>query len=243
MSTSTDVPVRQPRGITGVLPYLLDIIIPLVSYYVLTAVGLSSFWSLVIGGGLTAIVSILNTIRRGRIDNLGVLVIAEIALGLVLDLAVRDPRLTLARGSLFIALAGIWILGNTFTGRPVTVDITKTFAAKKGGKNGIMAFEWLADNSRRFVRIQRSLSTVWGVMFLAYAVVRVAVIFSVSISEAVWLTEIPGIIAAAICLIASARAGKQLETLVNDRMERMSGKPEGFQAGTGSQGHRRQTTP
>lgn len=225
MSTSTDVPVRQPRGIIGVLPSLLDIIIPLVSYYVLTAVGLSSFWSLVTGGGLTAIVSILNTIRRGRLDNLGVLVIVEIALGLVLDLAVRDPRLTLARGSLFIALAGIWILGNTFTGRPVTVDITKTFAAKKGGKNGIIAFEWLAGNSKRFVRIQRSLSTVWGVMFLAYAVVRVVVIFSVSISGAVWLTEIPGIIAVAICLIASARAGKQLETLVNDRMEHMSGKP------------------
>src|ERR1017187_868069 len=99
------------------------------------------------------------------------------------------------------------------------------FAAKKGGKNGIIAFEWLAGNSRRFVRIQRSLSTVWGVMFLAYAVVRVVVIFSVGISEAVWLTEIPGIIAVAICLIASARAGKQLETLVNDRMEHMSGKP------------------
>jgi hypothetical protein len=50
-------------------------------------------------------------------------------------------------------------------------------------------------------------------------------VFSVSISEGVWLTEIPGIIAVVICLIASARAGKQLETLVNDRMEHMSSKP------------------
>lgn len=225
VSTPTDVPVRQPRGIIGTLPYVLDIIIPLVSYYALTAAGLSSFWSLVIGGGLTATVSVINTIRRGRIDNLGVLVIVEIALGLALDLTVRDPRLTLARGSLFIALAGIWILVNTFTVRPVTVDITKTFAAKKGGRNGILAFEWLAGNSQRFVRIQRSLSTVWGVMFLAYAVVRVAVIYSVSISEGVWLNEIPGIIAVAICLIASARAGKELETLVNDRMKQMSDKP------------------
>jgi hypothetical protein len=215
--------VRQPPGILGVLPYLLDIIVPLVSYYMLTAAGLSSFWSLVAGGGLTAIVSILNTIRGGRIDNLGILVIAEIALGLALDLAVHDPRLTLTRGSMFIALAGIWILVSTFSGSPVTVNVTKTFAAKKGGKNGIIAFEWLADNSRRFVRIQRSLSTVWGVMFLAYAVVRIVIIFSVGISEAVWLTETPGVIAVVICLIASARAGGQLETLVNNRMEHMSG--------------------
>jgi hypothetical protein len=225
VSTSTEGHLRRAPGIIGVLPYLLDIIIPLVSYYVLTSVGLSSFWSLLAGGALTAIVSIINTIRRGRIDNLGILVIVEIALGLVLDLAVRDPRLTLARGSLFIALAGIWILVNTFTGRPITVDVTKPFAAKKGGQNAIIAFEWLAENSHRFVRIHRSLSTVWSLMFLAYAALRVIVIYSVSTSEAVWLNEIPGIIAVVICLIASARAGKQLEALVNDRMEHMSATP------------------
>lgn len=225
VSTSTEGQLRHARGITGALPYLLDIIIPLVSYYVLTSAGLSSFWSLVAGGALTSITSVINTIRRGRIDSLGILVIAEIALGLGLDLAVRDPRLTLARGSLFIALAGIWILVNTFTGRPVTVSVTKSFAARKGGKNGIIAFEWLAENSRRFVRIQRSLSTVWGVMFLAYAAARVVIIYSVGISEAVWLTELPGILAIAICLIASARAGKQLEALVNDRMEHVPGNP------------------
>jgi hypothetical protein len=96
----------RARGITGLLPYLLDILLPLVSYYALTAAGLSPFWSLVTGGALTSIVSVRNTIRRGRLDSLGVLVIAEIALGLALDLAVRDPRLTLARGSLLISLAG-----------------------------------------------------------------------------------------------------------------------------------------
>ncbi|WP_203922953.1 VC0807 family protein [Rugosimonospora africana] len=221
MSTTTESQLRRTRGIIGVLPYLLDIVVPLVSYYVLTSVGLSPFWSLLTGGALTTVVSIVNTIRRGKIDNLGILVIVEIALGLVLDLAVRDPRLTLARGSLFIALAGVWILVNTFTGRPITVDATKPFAAKKGGTDGIVAFEWLARNSPRFLRIHRSLSTVWSVMFLAYAAVRVVVIYRVTISEAVWLTEVPGVIAIAVCLIASARAGKQLEALVTDRMEHL----------------------
>ncbi|GIH19500.1 hypothetical protein Raf01_76720 [Rugosimonospora africana] len=221
VSTTTESQLRRTRGIIGVLPYLLDIVVPLVSYYVLTSVGLSPFWSLLTGGALTTVVSIVNTIRRGKIDNLGILVIVEIALGLVLDLAVRDPRLTLARGSLFIALAGVWILVNTFTGRPITVDATKPFAAKKGGTDGIVAFEWLARNSPRFLRIHRSLSTVWSVMFLAYAAVRVVVIYRVTISEAVWLTEVPGVIAIAVCLIASARAGKQLEALVTDRMEHL----------------------
>src|SRR5580698_2039977 len=190
MSASSDVPVQPPGGMIGVLPYLLDVVIPLVSYYALTAAGLSPFWSLVIGGALTGVTSIVNTIRRGKIDKLGALVIVELGLGIALTLTTRDPRLVLARGSLYVALAGIWILANVFTSRPVTVDVTKTFAAKNG-KNAIIAFEWLAANSKRFMRIQRSISAVWGGMFLAYAAVRVVIIFSVSISHAVWLTELP----------------------------------------------------
>jgi hypothetical protein len=55
--------------------------------------------------------------------------------------------------------------------------------------------------------------------------VRVIIIYRVSVSEGVWTTEIPGIIAIGICLIVSRQAGKRLEALVNDRMEYMSKNP------------------
>ena len=212
-------------GFLRVLPYFLDVIVPLVSFYVLRTAGLSTFWALVVGGALTAPISVVNTIRRGKLDRLGILVIAELVLGIVLDLTVRDARFTLARGSLFIALAAIWILASAFTSRPLTVDATKPFAAAKGGQNGSNAFEWLAANSSRFLRIHRCVCVVWGVLLLAYATVRVIIIYSVSVSEGVWTTEIPGIIAIGICLIVSRQAGKRLEALVNERMEHMSKNP------------------
>ncbi len=219
VTTTTDARVQRSRGFLGVLPYLLDIVIPLVAYYSLTAVGLTTFWALVIGGGVTAVVALVNTIRRGRLDKLGVLVILEVALGLTLDLTVQDARLTLARASLFILVAGVWILATTFTGRPVTIPVTKGFAAKKGGREGADAFEWLADNSAPFMRVQRWLSSVWAIMFLAYALLRVVVIYNVDISQAVWLNEIPGLIAVVLCIAASARAGKKLEAMVTARMD------------------------
>jgi hypothetical protein len=225
MSASPENKARPAGGIIGVLPYLLDIIVPLVLFYVLQAAGLSVFWSLVLGGAVTAPISVVNTIRRGKLDKLGVLVIAELVLGIVLDLTVQNARFTMARGSLFVALAGIWILASAFTRRPLTVDATKPFAAQKGGRRGITAFEWLAENSPRFLRIHRSISVLWGVMLLAYAATRVIIIYSVSVSEAVWTTEFPGIIAIGICLIASRQAGKRLEALVNDRMEQLPGNP------------------
>jgi hypothetical protein len=225
MSANPENQAPPAGGFLRVLPYFLDVIVPLVSFYVLRAAGLSAFWSLVIGGALTAPISVINTIRRGKLDKLGVLVIAELVLGIVLDLTVRNARFTLARGSLFVALAGIWILASAFTSRPLTVDATKPFAAAKGGRSGIDAFEWLAGNSLRFLRIHRSICALWGVLLLAYAAVRVIIIYSVSISEAVWTTEFPGIIAIGICLIASRQAGKRLEALVNERMEHMSKDP------------------
>jgi hypothetical protein len=214
--------IRRAGGVIAVLPYLLDFIVPLVAFYALTAAGVSSFWSLTIGGALTGVTSVVNTVRRRRLDGLGLLVIAEIALSLVLIATTRDPRLVLARSSLYLALAGIWVLASAVIRRPVTISTSKGFAAKDNGADGILAVDWLTANSEPFMLIHRRLSALWGVMFLGYAVVRVVIIYHTTVARAVSVTEIPGIIAIGICLIASRQAGKRLEALVKERL-RVSG--------------------
>jgi hypothetical protein len=234
-SASPEGQPRQARAIIAALPYLLDFTVPLVAFYALTAAGLSSFWSLTIGGALTGVISVVNTIRRGKLDGLGLLVIAEIALSLVLIATTRDPRLVLARSSLYLALAGIWVLASAVIGRPVTINTSKAFAARSDGQNGIAAVEWLAANSAPFLRIHRGLSALWGGMFLLYAVVRVIIIYSTSVSRAVSISEIPGIVAVGICLIASRQAGKRLEALANERIRQADGGAA-RNPGTGSSG-------
>jgi hypothetical protein len=223
MPAVTEGPGRRSRGIVQVLPFLLDLVVPLAAFYALTAAGVSSFWSLIVGGSLTGVISVANTIRRRKLDALGLLVIAEIALSLVLIATTRDPRLVLARNSLYLALAGIWVLASAVIRRPVTISTSKAFAARSGGQPGVAAVDWLAANSAPFMRIHRGLSAFWGVMFLVYAVVRVVIIYHTSVSRAVSITEIPGVIAIGICLIASRQAGKRLEALVVDRL-RQSGE-------------------
>jgi hypothetical protein len=215
--------IRRAGGVIAVLPYLLDFIVPLVAFYALTAAGVSSFWSLTIGGALTGVTSVVNTVRR-RLDGLGLLVIAEIALSLVLIATTRDPRLVLARSSLYLALAGIWVLASAVIRRPVTISTSKGFAAKDNGADGILAVDWLTANSEPFMLIHRRLSALWGVMFLGYAVVRVVIIYHTTVARAVSVTEIPGIIAIGICLIASRQAGKRLEALVKERLRESGGR-------------------
>jgi hypothetical protein len=218
MPAGTEGQPRQARAIIAALPYLLDFIVPLVAFYALTAAGLSSFWSLTIGGALTGVTSVVNTIRRRKLDGLGLLVIAEIGLGLVLIATTRDPRLVLARSSLYLALAGIWVLASAVLRRPVTINTSKAFAARSDGQQGIAAVDWLAATSAPFLRIHRWLSALWGGMFLLYAVARVVIIYHTSVARAVSISEIPGIIAIGICLIASRQAGKRLEALANERI-------------------------
>lgn len=217
----TETPTRHPiHALLRLLPYALDVVLPIASYAALTSMGVSTFWALVVGGLLTAATSVVNTLRRRRLDKLGGLVLLEVALGLVLDVVVRDPRLMLARGSLYLAVGACWALANTFTARPLTVDASKPMAAK-GGPSAIAAYEWCAAHSPAFLRVHRVLSLVWSAMFIAYAVLRVMIIYSASsVDQSVWLNEIPGVVTLGICLFASARAGKQLKKIVEARMAR-----------------------
>jgi hypothetical protein len=212
---------RTRPGFLGVLPYLFDIVIPLVTYYVLKSFGASDFSALLAGGLLTSANTLMNTIRRGRLDSLGVLVVLELVVGIALDVTLRDPRLLLARGSFFVAVAGVWALATTFTSRPMTVDASKPMAAK-GGPRRLAAFEWCARHHPVFLRVHRRLSLLWSLMFIAYAVLRVVIIYRAgSVGASIWLNEIPGIVGVAICLAASARAGKVLEKIVDRRVARM----------------------
>ncbi len=224
----TETPTGRPiHVLLRLLPYALDVVLPIASYAVLTSLGVSTFWALVVGGLLTAVTSVVNTVRRRRLDKLGGLVLLEVALGLVLDFVVRDPRLMLARGSLYLAIGAAWVLANAFTARPLTVDASKPMAAK-GGPRGIAAYEWCATHSPAFLRIHRVLSLVWSAMFIAYAVLRVVIIYSASsVDQSVWLNEIPGIAALGICLFASARAGDRLAKIVGARMAGTAGEPVG----------------
>src|SRR5438874_10824041 len=99
--------------------------------------------------------TVANSVHSHSLNRLGALVLFEVALGLVLDFVIRDPRLMLARGSLYLAVGAVWVLVNVFTTRPLTVDAAKPMAARHGPRV-TAAYEWCAANSPVFLRIPRA---------------------------------------------------------------------------------------
>ena len=73
-----------PSRWRALLPTLLDLVIPTAGYFLLHWAGLSDVWALTIAGSATGVNALVHTIRRGRLDVLGLLVVAEVAVSVVL---------------------------------------------------------------------------------------------------------------------------------------------------------------
>src|SRR4030095_6542208 len=98
-------PPPAPSRWRALLPTLLDLVIPTAGYFLLHWAGLSDVWALTIAGAVTALHAAVITIRRGRLDALGLLIVAEIAVSVALTVITQDPRLVLARPAVYLAVA------------------------------------------------------------------------------------------------------------------------------------------
>ena len=72
-------PVNVSRVFLG---YLADIVLPMVLYFVLHRLGFSDLAALAAGIAVALIATIANTVRRGKIDRVGIIVLLEIALSI-----------------------------------------------------------------------------------------------------------------------------------------------------------------
>jgi hypothetical protein len=118
-STQTAVPARDRSRLRSAATIVIfDIAGPLAAYSVLRAAGLSTVSALVLSGALPGVAVLGGLIRRRRLDAIGVLVLAGIAVGTVLGLLSGNARLVLVEGSVPTAVFGLACLGSLWSGRP-----------------------------------------------------------------------------------------------------------------------------
>src|SRR5215471_15975098 len=98
---------------------VFDIVGPLVAYSLLRSAGQSAVSALVLSGIFPALGVAVGLARRRRIDTVGVLVLAGIAVGTVVGLVSHDARLVLVEGSVPTAVFGLLCLGSLWTNRPL----------------------------------------------------------------------------------------------------------------------------
>jgi hypothetical protein len=168
---------------------LLDIAGPLVVYRLCRAAGVSEVWSLVISGLPPGIGVMFDLLRWRTLEVVGAVVLGGIALSIVLAFISNNPQVVLLEGAALTAAFGVGCLASLNRRRPLIFYFAQAFY---GGRHSADGMELDADfdryaDARSFWKI---VTTVWGITYLAEAIVRAVVIQYVSTGAALTFNRI-----------------------------------------------------
>ena len=174
---------------------IFDIAGPLVAYSALRSAGLSTVSALVVSGAFPALGIAAGLVRHRRVDTIGVLVLAGIAVGTILGLLSGNPRLVLVEGSVPTAMFGLFCLASLWSSRPLIYRFSLEFMGADTPKGREFAALWRYPGFRHIFRL---FTIVWGVTYLAEAVARVIIVETTSTATALTISKVmPYAVAAA----------------------------------------------
>lgn len=151
---------------------LLNAVAPYVAYQVLTAHGASEVAALSIASVFPLAALIREAVRARRLEFIGLLSVASIAVGLLSGLVSHDPHVLLVKDSLVTGVLGLGFLGSLLAPRPLVFIFAKQFSAAE------LEQRWV--HSAQFRARLRQMTVVWGVALLVEATLRVVLAFLVS---------------------------------------------------------------
>ncbi|HEY7305322.1 MAG TPA: VC0807 family protein [Bryobacteraceae bacterium] len=215
--------LKQPTSPFAIfLGYLLDIVAPIATYFALhRLLGLSDFWALIAGSFISVFTTAVNTIRRKRLDRVGVLVLLEIGASIALLFVTRDPRLLLVKPSFYTAIAGVYMIATSFRGRPLTYEGVKQVGTK-GDPLRTAAFERAWEQSSPFRSSLRISAIGWGIAFIADAVIRAVIVYRFPLARAAWLSNLPHLAALILLILFSALMGRKTKRIVDEQVQQLT---------------------
>lgn len=198
--TSAQTPssvAAKPRGkpldqvFNWVPAILFSIVLPYVTYGQLTDRHImGAVPALLLSGVWPAAESLVTLAIRRKVDELGVLVLVMLAASVVSMLAFNSPSMVLMKDSGITGLFGLAVLFSLLLPRPLMFYFGRKFATN-GTKaaaeywNGLWQYPG-------FRHTQRVLTVVWGVAFLAEALLRIAIVAAhvLSIKNAMLMSNV-----------------------------------------------------
>jgi hypothetical protein len=242
--TRQPAPPAAATRLRALLPILLDLVIPTAGYFLLHGAGLSQVWALTVAGSATAVNAAVTTVRRGRLDALGLLVVAEIGVSVALAASTGDPRLVLARPAVYLAVAGLVNLISCVAGRPLSYTAA-TPMATKGDPQRAVAYARAWHHSPELRAIHRQLTAGIGLAMIVYAVVRVLIVYSFSTGTALVVQEVPGLVLLALVVALIRLRVPRLRRIVDAEQAALTTEAvtSGTNAGTAGAEHDHQPSP
>ncbi|MFI0807166.1 VC0807 family protein [Streptomyces echinatus] len=194
MTTNTGSQVRKPNMLDNFKPLLIDVAVPLGSYYVFKdALGMSTFAALAWSSVVPAVRTVWSLVTERKTNGLAGLILVVNVISLLLSLVSGDPRLMLAKDSGVSSTVAIGILVSVWLGKPMMTAGMKPFLIK-GDAAKEAAWQRLASGaaagSAAFRRKENAFSLVWGVVLFAECVARFVGAYTIPVDTMVWLGSV-----------------------------------------------------
>lgn len=125
--------------------------------------------------------SVVEFVRKRRVDAVSMLVLAGIALSLLAFIGGGDARFLQLREKLVTVTIGLVFLGSAAIGRPLIYYLARAGMQRRGSSE-LAEFESMRNNVY-FRRSMAMMTVVWGVGLLADAAAGVALVLTLSIHD------------------------------------------------------------
>ncbi len=179
--------LQGPSGLTALRAlygngwsFLFTIALPFIGYQVLTLEHVKSVVALSLVSIFPLGATLVGWVRTRRVDILGALSFVFIVVGVATGLITGSPRFLLLKESAFTGIFGLVFLGSLLRERPVMFYFGRQFATG-GDPDRVAAWDGLWQYPQ-FRHAQRVITAVWGIGWLADALVRVGLVFVLSVT-------------------------------------------------------------
>ncbi|MFB7662807.1 VC0807 family protein [Kitasatospora sp. NPDC056138] len=188
---SDQTPARR-SGVSAlgwVLTIVCNIVAPILTYNQLTGHGCNDFTALLVSAGWPVLDLLINIAWKRRLDEFAVISLIFVALTMAVTLVgPHSARLLLVKDSLVTGLFGVLCLITLAAPRPLMFYFGRKFATDGSAEalerwNGL----WVHESFRT---VQRNLTLVWGVAYLAEAALRVGLSYALSTGGMVTLNSV-----------------------------------------------------
>jgi hypothetical protein len=188
-------PAVRSRVVYFAMIAVFDIGGPLAAYSLLRSAGLSPVRALVLSGVFPALGVAVSYARDRRLDAIGGLVLAGIAVGTILGLATGSARLVLVEGSVPTAVFGVVCLGSLRSSRPLIFRFALQFIGAETPKGRDFDGRWRYPGFRHAFRV---ITAVWGFGYLAEAAARIVIIETFTTGAALTVSKAMPLAVAAV---------------------------------------------
>jgi len=220
------VPDGPPHWLRSQLRHLAIILVfdlggPLLVYTLLNSAGIPAVTALILSGIPPAVGIAIGALADRRLDVIGVLVLAGLAVGTVAGLVSHNPRLYLLEGAVPSGVFALACLGSLRTSKPLIYRLTVQILGPRSAKGRQVAGAWRYPAFRRAFQI---ITLVWGIGYLIEVAVRLAVIELTSTGMALLFSKLVPY-AFAICLSAWTVAYGEHEMRKAEQLAAAAGGP------------------